>query len=154
MLCETIDQFAASLPKNQRLLGLDIGEKRIGLALSDYTRNIGTPHSTMVRQGKKKDIALLKGMVEEFEVAGFVLGLPKHMNGSEGESCEMVRRFAGHLGKALKLPIFLQDERLSTAAVNRAMLEADMNRKKRAGLDDQLAASYILQSALDALKHL
>lgn len=155
MLCDTLQAFAETLPKNTRLLGLDVGEKRIGLAVSDANRSIGSPHSTLTRQGKKKDIPALRRLMEEYNVGGIVVGLPKNMDGSEGASCEEVRRFVGHLAKAVvATPIYLQDERLSTAAVNRAMKEAEMNRKKRASLDDQLAASYILQGVLDALKYL
>lgn len=154
MLCDTLQAFAETLPKNTRLLGLDVGEKRIGLAVSDAMRHIGSPHSTLTRQGKKKDIPALRRLMEEYNIGGIVVGLPKNMDGSEGTSCEEVRRFVGHLEKAVATPIYLQDERLSTAAVNRAMKEAEMNRKKRASLDDQLAASYILQGVLDALKYL
>ena len=154
MLHDTIKEFYAQIPKGTRILALDVGEKRVGLALSDATLTIGSPHSTFTRQGKKKDLAVMRAIIDDRNVSAIVIGLPKHMNGDEGESCAMVRWLGDKILTQWKIAVYYQDERLSTAAVNRAMMEGDLNRKKRAALDDQLAASYILQTVLESIRNL
>lgn len=151
MLHATLNEFLTSLPPKGRLLGLDIGEKRVGIALSDTTRTIATPYNTLTRQGKNKDIPAIRAIVTEHEVCGIVIGLPQNMDGTEGKSCEMARQFGRHILKQWDIPLYFQDERLSTAAVTRALKEGEVSRRKRAGLDDKLAAGYLLQTALDAL---
>jgi len=140
------------LRRDQRLLGLDLGTKTIGLALSDVSRTIATPLETIVRRKFTQDAELLWKFVDKHDVGALVLGLPISMDGSEGPRCQSTRSFAANLLKMRDFPIAFQDERLSTAAVTRTLLAADASRARRAELVDKLAAAYILQGALDALK--
>lgn len=139
------------LPSYRRLLGLDLGTKTIGLALSDLSLTVATPHSTIARSKFTADVAELFAVVDKQEVFGLVLGLPISMDGSEGPRCQSTRQFAANLMKLRDLPILFWDERLSTAAVTRTLLEADASRKRRGEVVDKMAAAYILQGALDAL---
>jgi putative Holliday junction resolvase len=134
------------------LLGLDIGEKTIGLAISDGTRLIASPLQTIRRKKWAQDLEQLKAVINERRVAGLVAGLPINMDGTEGRRAQATRQIARNILKQIELPLLLWDERLSTQAVERAMLEADMSRAKRGEKVDQLAAAYILQGVLDALK--
>jgi putative Holliday junction resolvase len=143
--------FRAALPGRGRLLGLDLGEKTIGIAISDPAWQVASPLSTIRRSKWSKDSAQLTSLVSERAIAGFVLGWPRNMDGSEGPRCQSVRQFAQNWEKLHPFPILLWDERLSTRAIERAMIEADMRRAHRARVIDQAAASYILQGALDAL---
>lgn len=152
MLYTMLKEFFDTLPPKTRLLGFDVGEKRVGIAMSDVTRTIATPYSTLTRQGKNTDIPAIKAIAREHEIGGLVIGLPLNMDGSEGKSCEMARQFGKHILKQWDIPIYFQDERLSTAAVTRALKEGDVSRKKRSEVDDKLAASYILQTTLDAMR--
>ena len=142
----------AALQRGQRLMGFDIGEKTLGLALSDTSLTIATPLETLRRGKFSADAAILARFVEEHRVGGFVLGLPVNMDGSEGPRCQSVRAFANNLMGKIELPLAFWDERLSTAAVTRTMLDADLSRARRAELVDKLAAAYILQGFLDRLK--
>ncbi len=144
------------LAPGQRLLGLDVGAKTLGLAISDPALSIATPLETLRRRKLAQDAARLAAVVEEWGVGGLVIGLPVNMDGSEGPRCQSVRQFAKNLAAAgVALPVAFWDERLSTAAVERQMIEeADMSRRKQAGAVDQAAAAWILQGALDALRHL
>ena len=142
----------AALQRGQRLMGFDIGEKTLGLALSDTSLTIATPLETLRRGKFSADAAILARFVEEHRVGGFVLGLPVNMDGSEGPRCQSVRAFANNLMGKIELPLAFWDERLSTAAVTRTMLDADLSRSRRAELVDKLAAAYILQGFLDRLK--
>ncbi len=153
MLHNSLPLFFLSLPPVQRLLGLDMGGKKIGVALSDVLRMIATPHSTIMRKSFAKDIGAIRALVNEHQIAGIVLGLPLEMNGGEGASCQMVREFAAKLDKALALPMVLQDERMSTAAVTRTLNETGLTRQKKAALDDKMAAAYILQGVLDQMRY-
>jgi putative Holliday junction resolvase len=144
--------FRAAIAPGKRLLGLDIGTKTIGLALSDTTLTIATPMQTIARRKFTQDAAELRAVVEKQGVGGFVLGLPVNMDGTEGPRCQSVRQFARNLHGLLPLPALFQDERLSTAAVTRTLLEADASRARRAEVVDKMAAAYILQGALDKLK--
>jgi putative Holliday junction resolvase len=147
-------ELAALVPASARLLGLDLGEKTIGLALSDQSRTVATPFKTLKKQKFSKDAAALLAIVDEENVAGLVLGLPINMDGSEGPRCQSTRQFAVNLLEKQDIPIVMWDERLSTAAVTRTLLEADASRKRRAQVIDKMAAAYILQGLLDRLKAL
>lgn len=151
MLLASLTEFRAALPPHTRLLGLDVGEKTIGLALSDVMRSIASPLETIRRTKFTKDLEALKKIVKDFAIAGLVIGYPVNMNGTEGPRCQSIRQFAKNLDAPLALPMMLWDERMSTMAVERAMLEADMSRQKRAENVDKLAAAYILQGALDGM---
>ena len=141
----------AALPAGSRLLGLDVGEKTIGLALSDPGLAIASPLLTIRRGKLAADAERLGGVIAERRVGGLVLGLPVNMDGSEGPRCQSVRQFAANLLARHDLPLAFWDERLSTAAVTRAMLDADLSRRRRGEIIDQLAAAYILQGLLDRL---
>ena len=134
------------------LLGVDPGTKTLGLAVSDRTRLIATPLETIRREKFSLDVAHLLRVYDDNEVSGLVVGLPVNMDGSHGPRVQSVKDFCANLLKLRDLPIFLWDERLSTMAVTRGMLEADMSRKKRKENVDKLAASYILQGVLDRLR--
>lgn len=141
------------LTSGQRLLGLDIGTKTIGLALSDRGLAIASPYATIRRVKFTPDAAELLRVVDKEGVGGLILGLPVNMDGSEGPRCQSVRQFAANLDRLRPaLPISFWDERLSTAAVTRALIEADASRRRRAELVDKLAAAYILQGCLDSLR--
>ncbi len=144
----------ASLPSGQRIMGLDVGTKTIGLALADLSLTVATPFETLRRSKFTKDAERLAGIVEAEGVGALVIGLPLSMDGAEGRQAQSVRQFAVNLAERLDIPIALWDERLSTAAVTRALLAADASRKRRAEVVDKLAAAYILQGALDRLANL
>ncbi|MEE8371014.1 MAG: Holliday junction resolvase RuvX [Sphingomonadales bacterium] len=135
-----------------RLLGLDIGEKTIGLAISDERRVIATPMETIRRKKFTADARKLLEIATAREVGGLVLGLPVNMDGSEGPKCQSVRQFAANLGELTDLPMAFWDERLSTMAVTRTLLEADTSRAKRRQVVDKMAAGFILQGALDRMQ--
>ena len=141
----------AALPRHARLMGLDLGTKTIGLALSDVRLTIASPFDT-IRRGKfTKDAEQLLALMDKHEVAGLVLGLPVEMDGREGARCQSTRAFARNLLGVRDVPLALWDERLSTAAVTRTLLEADSSRARRAEVVDKMAAAYILQGLLDFL---
>ena len=141
-----------------RLLGLDLGEKTIGLALSDTLLSIATPMQTLKRGPKKgqfaADAARLDIIISAQEVGGLVVGLPLNMDGSDGPSAQSARAFGRNWAARSALPVVLQDERLSTSAVTRTLLEADASRRRRDEVIDKMAAAYILQGALDRLRNL
>lgn len=143
---------ALSLPKGKRMLGLDLGTKTIGMATSDFTGQFATPRETIKRAKFTIDAQYLLAFADKEQIGLLVLGLPLNMDGTEGPRAQATRAFARNLSKMTPLPIVFWDERLSTAAVTRTMLEADMSRAKRAENVDKLAAAYILQSLLDALR--
>lgn len=144
--------FKLSLGPGLRLLGFDVGKKTIGLAISDSAYTIGSPLETIRRTKFAKDAERISALVEENVIGGLVIGLPFNMDGSEGPRCQSVRQFSQNLEKILGIPYVFWDERLSTAVVERMLVEeADMSRKRRAQVVDKLAASYILQGALDAM---
>lgn len=146
--------FAAALPRQGILLGLDLGDKTVGLALSDLRQSVASALSTLRRVKFTVDAAAILQVVAARGVVGFVLGLPRNMDGSEGPRAQATRAFARNLGGLTPLPCLLWDERLSTVAAERALLAADMSRKRRSEVIDAVAASYILQGALDRLAHL
>jgi putative holliday junction resolvase len=137
-----------------RLMGLDLGSKTIGLALSDTRHMLASPLETIKRTKFTADAALLRALIAAHRVGGLVIGLPVAMDGSEGPRCQSVRQFAANLLETIDIPIVFWDERLSTAAVTRGMIAADLTRKRRAALVDRAAAAYILQGLLDYLGHL
>jgi putative Holliday junction resolvase len=142
------------LAPGARLLGLDVGSKTVGLALSDVTRSIATPYHTLRRGKFAKDAEAIREVIERNEVGALVIGLPLNLDGSEGPRAQSTRAFARNLAAKIAVPIAFWDERLSTAAVERHLLEADASRKRRAEVIDRMAAAYILQGALDRLKRL
>ncbi len=140
------------LAPGQRLLGLDIGSKTIGLALSDVLLMLATPAKTIKRTKFTPDAEQLVALIAEQNVGGLVLGLPVQMDGEEGPACQSVRQFAENLLGLIDIPIAFWDERLSTNAVERVLInEVDMTRKRRAEVIDKMAAAYILQGALDGM---
>ena len=154
MICEDIDSFAAAVRPLQPLIGLDLGTKTIGVAISDSLRLTATPIETIKRVKFTADAARLTDMITEREIGGIILGLPRNMDGSEGPRCQSTRAFARNLSRICDLPIGFWDERLSTVAAEKALLEADTSRKRRAEVIDHVAASYILQGALDRLRYI
>jgi putative pre-16S rRNA nuclease len=148
-----VDLFdlAENLPQEQRLLGLDLGTKTIGLALSDVMLTIATPLETIRRTKFTADAEQLIAIATKHQVGGLVLGYPLNMDGSKGPRAQASESFARNLQRLSELPVALWDERLSTAAVTRTLLEADASRRRRAEVVDKMAASFILQGALDRL---
>ncbi len=144
-------EAARLLPSRGALIGLDLGSKTIGVAVSDPERRVAAPVETIKRARFKLDAQRVLALAAERRAAGIVLGLPVNMDGSEGASAQSARAFARNLAKLTELPIALWDERLSTAAVERALIAADASRAKRKAVIDQHAATYILQGALDRL---
>jgi putative Holliday junction resolvase len=154
---DDIAGFAAALPRTGGLAGLDLGTKTIGVAVSDALRSVATPLVTLKRTKVSQDAAALAAIVAERALVGLVLGLPRNMDGSEGPRAQSARAFARNLARHpafAALPIAFWDERLSTVAAERALLEADTTRKRRAEVIDAVAAGYILQGALDRLRHI
>ena len=154
MIFDEITEFAAALPAHQALMGLDLGDKTIGVAVSDLMHSVATPLETVRRKKFGLDAARLLELVEARRIGGIVLGLPRNMDGSEGPRCQSTRAFARNLSRRLVRYLRCCDERLSTVAAERALLEADTSRKRRAEVIDHVAASYILQGVLDRLRHL
>ncbi|MGA8651980.1 MAG: Holliday junction resolvase RuvX [Xanthobacteraceae bacterium] len=144
-------EAAALLPARGALIGLDLGTKTIGVAVTDPDRRLATAVETIARKRFGDDAKRLFALSAERRIVGFVLGLPINMDGTEGPRAQATRAFARNLAKLTELPIALWDERLSTAAVERALIEADVSRGKRKAVIDQHAAAYILQGALDRL---
>lgn len=149
-----IEDLPKLLAPEARLLGLDVGTKTVGLALSDVTRSVATPYGTVRRTKFTEDAKTILEVTEKNQVGALVIGLPLNLDGSEGPRAQSTRAFARNLAARIVVPIVFWDERLSTAAVERHLLEADASRKRRAEVIDRMAAAYILQGALDRLKHL
>ena len=149
-----IKELKAKLKTGQRLLGLDLGSKTIGLALSDIMLSIASPMETIRRKKFTTDSERLLQIIKEQNVGGLVLGLPMNMDGTEGPRCQSTRQFAANMLEKIDIPIIFWDERMSTMAVTRTLLDADASRKRRGELVDKMAASYILQGALDHLSNL
>jgi len=149
-----IEDLPPLLAREARLLGLDVGTKTIGLALSDVTRSIATPYHTVRRTKFTEDAKVIQEAVKEHEVGALVIGLPINLDGSEGPRAQSTRAFARNLAARIEVPMVFWDERLSTAAVERHLIEAGASRKRRAQVIDRMAAAYILQGALDRLNRL
>ncbi len=154
MICDVFEDFAAALPPTTALMGLDLGEKTIGVAVSDRMRGVASPLETVRRKKFTLDSARLLEIAADREIGGILLGLPKNMDGTEGPRCQSTRAFARNLSRLTDLPIGFWDERLSTVAAEKALLEADTTRKRRGQVIDHVAAGYILQGALDRLRFL
>jgi putative Holliday junction resolvase len=144
--------FAAVLPAGARLIGIDGGTKRLGLAISDVTRMIASPLGTIVRRKFSRDAADLLALVAEHRVGGLVLGLPANLDGSEGPRAQATRAFARNLNAVSPLPVLLWDERLTTVEAERMLIAADASRQRRSEVIDKVAATLILQGALDRLR--
>ncbi len=154
MILEDIQDFAAALPPGRAIAGLDLGDKTIGVALSDLRRSVATPIEVIRREKFTLDAARLLALLTGRQVCGILLGLPLNMDGSAGPRVQSTHAFARNLANLTDLPIGFWDERLSTVAAERALLEADTSRKRRKEVIDQVAAGYILQGALDRLAHI
>jgi putative Holliday junction resolvase len=141
----------AALPRHARLLGIDLGTKTLGLALSDVERRIASPLATLERSKFTADAKKIQALVARFGIGAIVFGLPLNMDGSEGPRAQATRAFARNLAAHIRLPTLFWDERLSTAAVNRMLIDFDTSRRRRAALVDKMAAAYILQGFLEAL---
>lgn len=151
MITDDIHDFAAALPAMRALMGLDLGDKTIGVAVSDTFGSVATPLETVRRRKFGVDAARLQKVLSDRNVGGLVLGLPRNMDGSEGPRCQSTRAFARNFAQLWDGPITFWDERLSTVAAEKALLEADTTRKRRAEVIDHVAAGYILQGLLDRL---
>ena len=153
----TIDKLVAlatEKPKNSRWLGIDLGSKKIGLAITDPNLMIASPFETMNRRKFSKDLPVFQKVIKDYHISSLIFGLPTNMDGKEGRRAQATRDFALNLSHYIPCPIVFWDERLSTAAVMRIMInEADLSRKRRARSVDKMAAAFILQGALDALRN-
>jgi putative holliday junction resolvase len=152
VFADALKSALSNLDPRARLMGLDVGTKTIGLATSDLTRQFATPLTTIARRKFTEDSAALLGIAVRENIAALVIGLPLNMDGSEGPRAQSTRTFARNLARLTDRPLLFWDERLSTAAVERNLIAADVSRKKRGEVVDQLAAAWILQSALDYLR--
>jgi putative Holliday junction resolvase len=149
-----ITEFAGAIPAMRALVGLDLGDKTIGVAVSDTFMSVATPLETVRRKKFGLDAARLLEIIAKRDIGGIVLGLPFNMDGSEGPRCQKTRAFARNLSRLTELPIGFWDERLSTVAAERALLAADTSRKRRGEVIDHVAAGFILQGVLDRLRYL
>lgn len=154
MICDSFEAFVAILPPNRAIAGLDFGDKTIGIAISDLRRMVATPSETLRRVKFTEDATRLLSLLRAREVRGIILGLPLNMDGSTGPRVQATQAFARNLSRMTDLPIAFWDERLSTVAAERALLEADTSRKRRKEVIDAVAAGYILQGALDRMGHM
>ncbi|MAY32591.1 MAG: Holliday junction resolvase RuvX [Donghicola eburneus] len=151
---EDLAEFAPETAAFSALMGLDLGTVTIGVAVSDRMRGVASPLETVKRKKFGVDAARLLELVAEREVGGIILGLPRNMDGTEGPRAQSTRAFARNLSRLTEVPITFWDERLSTVAAERALLEADTSRRRRSEVIDHVAAGFILQGALDRLRHL
>ncbi|PJF10569.1 Holliday junction resolvase RuvX [Pseudorhodobacter sp. MZDSW-24AT] len=154
MILTDVTEFLATLPPQGGIAGLDLGDKTIGVALSDLRRSVATPVEVIRREKFTLDAQRLLALLASRNAVGIILGLPLNMDGSEGPRVQSTRAFARNLEKLTALPITFWDERLSTVAAERALLEADTSRKGRKEVIDKVAASYILQGALDRMTYM
>ncbi|SRR5210317_1680754 len=154
MIFDDFEEFATSLPQMKAIAGLDLGTVTIGVAVSDTFLSVATPLETIKRKKFTVDAEKLLAICNARSIGGLVLGLPRNMDGTEGPRCQATRAFARNLSRLTEVPISYWDERLSTVAAERALLEADTSRKRRSEVIDHVAASYILQGALDRLGYL
>ncbi|WP_146346960.1 Holliday junction resolvase RuvX [Falsiphaeobacter marinintestinus] len=154
MICDVFEEFAATVAPMTALVGLDLGTKTIGVAVSDRIGTVATPVETIKRKKFSLDAERLLQIATDRSAGGILLGLPRNMDGSEGPRCQSTRSFARNLSRLTDLPIGFWDERLSTVAAEKALLEADTTRKRRSEVIDHVAASYILQGALDRMRHI
>jgi putative holliday junction resolvase len=148
---EDAEVFCRTLPRGARLIGIDVGSKTLGLALSDVTRTIASALTTLQRGKFQRDVERLAALIEEHGVGGLVVGLPANLDGSEGPRAQATRAFVRNLSKRLTLPILFWDERFTTTAAERLLIEAETSRRRRAAVIDKVAATLILQTALDRM---
>ena len=154
MIFEDIAEIMAQSRKTSAWMGLDLGTKTIGVAVSDRLLSSATPLHTVRRKKFSADAQALLNVITNRDIGAIILGLPRNMDGSEGPRCQSTRAFARNLSALTNLPIGYWDERLSTVAAERVLLEADTSRKRRAEVIDHVAAGYILQGALDRARHI
>jgi putative pre-16S rRNA nuclease len=154
MMYDDIEDFAGALKPMSALVGLDLGEKTVGVAVSDRIGAVASPLETIRRRKFTLDAERLLAIMAERRIGGIVLGLPRNMDGSEGPRCQSTRAFARNLVRLTDVPIGFWDERLSTVAAEKALLEADTSRKRRGEVIDHVAAGYILQGALDRMRYM
>ena len=151
---KTLSELKSALKRGQRLMGVDLGSKTIGLALSDLSFTVATPLETIRRVKFTADANRMLELIAQHDIGGLVIGLPLNMDGSEGPSAQSARAFVRNFEKLSPLPLAFWDERLSTAAVTRTLIEADTSRARRAEVVDKMAAAYILQGALERMRNL
>lgn len=149
MVYDAIEEFIENIGVEGALMGLDLGEKTIGVAVSDTRQTIATGIKTIKRTKFQQDLTILTQVIVGRDIKGVILGLPKNMNGSEGPKCQSTRAFAKNISLTVPLPITFWDERLSTVAAERSLIEANASRRRRAEVIDYVAASFILQGVLD-----
>jgi putative Holliday junction resolvase len=154
MITDDITNFVAALPAMRPLIGLDLGTKTIGIAVSDTFRSVASPIETIKRTKFTADAQAVIAHITKRDIGGLVLGMPRNMDGTEGPRAQATRAFARNFDRLHSLPITFWDERLSTVAAEKALLEADTTRKRRSEVIDHVAASYILQGVLDRLAHI
>lgn len=144
-------EFKSDLPSG-RLIGFDLGTKTLGISISDTTRMIASPHSLIIKDKQVKTFEQISKIISEFGIVGCVIGLPLNLDGSEGPRCQAIRQFVQDFQCVISLPFLFWDERFSTNIVEKLMIQSDLSRKKRAEKIDKMAATYILQGALDACR--
>jgi putative holliday junction resolvase len=149
MVYDAIEEFIENIGVEGALMGLDLGEKTIGVAVSDTRQTIATGIKTIKRTKFQQDLTILTQVIVGRDIKGVILGLPKNMNGSEGPKCQSTRAFAKNISLKVPLPITFWDERLSTVVAERSLIEANASRRRRAEVIDYVAASFILQGVLD-----
>ncbi len=149
----SLEDFKVAIPVRRRLIGIDLGSKTIGLSLSDSSWHVASPLMTIERTSFKMDARQLIALLKEHTIGGVVIGFPLNMNGTEGPRCQSTRSFVDNFLKMHDIPVVLWDERLSTVAVHRTMIEGDLSRVRQAQVVDKMAASFILQGALDFLRN-
>ena len=153
MIISNPKKFIITLPKKGKLLGIDLGEKRIGLSISDKQWNIGTPFTTLIRKKNNEDIKLLINIIRNERIIGIVIGWPIKLNGEIGTQCVLTQYFIKTILLNIKLPILKWDERLSTIAVKRIIIQSKISQKKYKKIIDKVAATYILQGFLDYIAY-
>lgn len=153
MIFEDINLFYSCLQKNKRLIALDIGTKKIGIAITDLSKTISNPHSVIIRKNIKKDFESISKIIQD-EYDGFIIGYPIAMNGDKGNSCAKIYEFAKLILKYFNLPIYLQDERLSTKGAYSYLSVTNLNRKQKNEIDDKISSSLILEIVLSKLKNI
>jgi putative Holliday junction resolvase len=154
-LLSDIENFKSQIKPYRAIIGFDYGSKRLGIAVSDLMHTVATPYTILQRQSFDKDLAFIKKVIEEKEIGAIVFGLPLQMNGEEGDIAREVREFADKIKEHIDLPVFFWDERLSSSAMERFLIEeVDLSRAKRKKVLDSSAAAYILQGVLDALQYI
>lgn len=154
MIFENIEEAKIHLKPNNRVIGLDLGSKTIGIALSDQSMRVASPLKVLKRIKFTDNLNELQVIIHEFSICGIVLGWPLNMNSTEGPRTQATKAYAKNLEKSIEVPIIFWDERLSTIAAEKVLIKADVSRKKRKLLIDKMAATYILQGALDRLNYI